>query len=98
MPATPSARVVRDTTVPVVDVEEVEESPSRAGPSSAPEMYQPEWENIFKETLNNPLLRAEWVAQALPSAELRPFVRAETFDICDITNQAAILVKLYVCD
>lgn len=64
--ATPSARVVRVTTVPPVNVEAVKESPTQAGPSATPVMYQLEWENIFEDTmLNSPLLQAKWVARAL---------------------------------
>lgn len=92
--ATPSAGLAEATTSPPVKIEDQEESLDRAGPSCSQMTYQAEWENIFEQTmLNNPILRAEWVARALLPAELRPFMRAQTFDICDITSRAAILVK-----
>lgn len=92
-PATPSAGLAETTVSPPVEIENVEESPARTEPSASQTTYRPEWENIFEETmLNSPILRAEWVARALPPAELRPFMRAQTFDICDIANRAAILV------
>lgn len=56
----------------------------------------PEWENIFPDImLNSLILRAEWVARSLPPAKLRPFLRAQTFDICDIANRAAVLVRFF---
>lgn len=95
LPATPSAGVGRATPVPQVEVEDPEETPNRAGPSSMPATYQPAWDNIFEDILlNSPLLREEWVARALFPFELRPFARAETFEIYDIANRAAMLVRL----
>lgn len=93
LPATPSAGAVGTMSVPLVDIEEVDESPSRTGTSSGQTMYQPQWANIHEDSmLNSPLLRVDWVVQALPSAKLRPY-------ICDIANRAAILVKdIYVND
>lgn len=57
LPTTPSTRTIGVTTVPLVDIEDVEKMPSRAGPSSIQSMYQPAWENISEDTLlNSPLL------------------------------------------
>lgn len=50
LPATPSAGVGRGTPVPVVNIEEIEEPPNQAGPSSAPIVYQPLWEDIFEDS------------------------------------------------
>lgn len=94
LPATPSGGLIETTTSPFVEIEDVDESPCRAGPSTPQTTYQPAWESIFEETmLNSPILRAEWVARALPPGELRSFERARIFDICDVANRAAILVR-----
>lgn len=99
LPAMPSAGTIGVTTVPLADIEDVEETPSREGPSSIQSMYQPAWENINEDTLlNSPFLRAEWVTRALAPAELVAYKRAETFNICDIANRASILVKGYICE
>lgn len=53
LPATPSARVIRGTTMPLVEVKDVKETPGRAGPLSTPAMYQPVWKNIFLNTVQH---------------------------------------------
>lgn len=94
LPVMPSAGMAETTASLPVEIEDVEESPNQAGPSFSQTTYQPEWENIFEEKiLNSPILWSKWVARALPSAKLRPFVRAQTFNICDIKNRVAILVR-----
>lgn len=59
-------------------------------------MYQPLWENIFEETmLNSPLLRAKWVARALPRPNWSCLLGWRHL-IFVIANWAAILVMLYI--
>lgn len=92
--ATPSAGVRGTISVPVVEIEEAEETADPAGMSAEPAMYRPQWANILEDSLlNDPLLRAEWVDPALPPAELNTYAQVDTFDIYDIANRAAILVS-----
>lgn len=71
-----------------------EKTGDQAGTSSISVIFQSRWANIYEDSfLNNPVLRAEWVARSLPPAKLQAYARADTFDVCDIANRAAILVS-----
>lgn len=77
---------------PIIEI--TDEGADQAGTSSAPAMYRPYWPNILEDsTLSEPIMRAEWVARSLPPSELKAYAWADTFDVCDIANRAAILVS-----
>lgn len=50
-------------------------------------------DDISWDAIDKALVRAEWVSQALPQAEIAAYAGAQMFDICDIVNRSDVLVS-----
>lgn len=93
-PVVPSVEVP-DTLVQVpANVGETSESSKQPESEDEENPYTPAWDIYPSTQMRLPLERAEWVAQALPPAEMAVFAEAKVFDICDLANRAAVLATV----
>lgn len=76
-----------------IDLEEMGEPSERQREEGEERPYAPNWTIYPGTQLRQPLDRAKWVALALVPAKMAMFARVKMFDICDIANRAAVMVR-----
>lgn len=93
LPITPSIEIPEAMTGSPIDIEEIGEPSRRQEEDINQRPYASDWTIYPGTQLTRPLVRAEWVAQALSPAEIATYSGAYMFDIYDIANRATVLVK-----
>lgn len=94
LPITPLMKIPEATTSAPIDVEETEEPSGQREEDTEQRLYAPDWTIYLGTQLTRSLVRAKWVARALLSAKIAAYSWAQMFDICNIANQAAVLVRI----
>lgn len=93
LPKNPSEGVPETMASSPINLEEIREQAERQGDSGEQRSYAPDWTIYPSTQLTRPLVRAEWVARALPPAKLTAYSGTQMFDICDIANRSVVLVS-----